>query len=87
MLKIDFLVSYYMETVGVKSPGLINKFVKLSDTLIITIIIINIIVIIIITTVWPLAWDRADIILIISIMIIVIIRVSLNLTNLKKMKV
>ena len=33
MLKIDFLVPYCMETVGVKSPGLKNAYCKLSDTL------------------------------------------------------
>ena len=34
MLKIDFLVFYYMETVGVKWPGLKDTNFKLSDTLI-----------------------------------------------------
>ena len=33
MLKIDFLVFYYMETVGVKWPGLKDTNFKLSDTL------------------------------------------------------
>ena len=33
MLKIDFLVFYYMETVGVKWPGLEDTNFKLSDTL------------------------------------------------------
>ena len=33
MLEIDFLVSIYIDTVGVKSPGLNDTFVKLSDTL------------------------------------------------------
>ena len=33
MLKIDFLVFYYMETVGVKWPGLKDENSKLSDTL------------------------------------------------------
>ena len=34
MLKIDFLVFYYMETVGVKWPGLKDTNFKLSDTLV-----------------------------------------------------
>ena len=33
MLKIDFLAFYYMETVGVKWPGLKDTNFKLSDTL------------------------------------------------------
>ena len=33
MLKIDFLVFFYIDTVGVKSPGLQDTFFKLSDTL------------------------------------------------------
>ena len=33
MLKIDFLVFFYIDTVGVKSPGLKDTFFKLSDTL------------------------------------------------------
>ena len=35
MLEIDFLVSYYLETVGVKSPGLKDAYCKLSDTLVV----------------------------------------------------
>ena len=38
MLKIDFLVFYYMETVGVKWPGLKDKNSKLSDTLLATLL-------------------------------------------------